>query len=172
MFDRRNPFGLAILSALLLSLMCVTPLKAAPAGGYSHVAVDTSALEAQGLGYAARYLGQALRDQLQRQFAGQLGHRGGPAIVVRLSGLSLPAYVGPGGDYGGRFGGGGGNSDFLEGDTLIVGRNGSLLGSHHILANIPSSSAGAWYDPEIDKKRLVAISSAYAGWSRRYVLGR
>ncbi|GGC82644.1 hypothetical protein [Chelatococcus reniformis] len=170
---RRRSFA-AFLATVVMCVLSLVPARAAPtaAGGYSHVSIDVSVLEAQGLGPMARFVGAQLHAQMRRQFAGRLGVRGAPAILVRLTGLSLPSYVGGSGlGFGGRRGGGVG-SDFLEGDTLVIARSGAVIYSQHILTNLPSSSGGAWYDPDVDAKRIAAICGAYAGWSYRYVTGR
>ncbi|MGM9458205.1 hypothetical protein, partial [Lacticaseibacillus rhamnosus] len=76
-------------------------------------------------------------------------------MVVVLTGLSLRDYVGNGG---GRFGLGGTQSDYLEGDALLVGRRGEILGRHHQLTATPSSYGGAWYDPANERRRVAVIA--------------
>lgn len=140
-----------------------------PASRLSRVTVDVSALEAKGLGPFARLLAAATRDALQAQFADRLGTPGAPALVVRLTSLLMPSFTGSdaivGG--GGRFGSGGASHDYLEGEALIVDARGGVLDRYPLLTNLPSSYAGAWYDPQIDRKRLVALSAAFASWVRR-----
>lgn len=143
----------------------------APAGTYSHVAVDVSVLQARGMGPFAAFVGRSLFQQLQKAFGDRLGYKDAPAIVVRVTGMSLPSYVDAGGANNGRWGGGA-TFDYLEGETLVVDRSGAILARYPILANLPSSYAGAWYDPNIDQMRVNALAGAYAEWSRRYVAGR
>ena len=89
----------------------------------------------------------------------------GPCCVVRIKGLSINPYAG--GDGGrGRLGGGT-QSDYLDGEALLIGRRGEVLARHPQLSAVPSSSGGAWYDPASERRRVTAIAQHYAGWLRR-----
>ena len=75
---------------------------------------------------------------------------------------TLTAYAG---SQGGRHGfGGGGQSDYLDGEALLVGEKGQVLARHPQLAVLPSSSGGAWYDPASERRRIAAIAEQYAQW--------
>jgi hypothetical protein len=84
--------------------------------------------------------------------------------VVRVDGISLRSYVGGGG---GPWFGGGIQNDYLEGEALVVGPRTEILARHPQLSALPSSSGGVWYDPDSEKRRLVALAQHYAGWLRR-----
>lgn len=131
---------------------------------FSGVAVDVGPLRAQGFGEYADLVGRTLERELARAYADRIGGRGGPRLVVRVTGLSLRSYVGGGSS---RFGFGGGQNDYLDGEALVVGTGGRVLARHPQLSALPSSSGGAWYDPESEGRRLVALAAHYAGWLRR-----
>ena len=132
--------------------------------GFSAVRVDVRPLFAEGGGLQAEALRADLTEALQRSFADRLNARG-PSLVVRITGLTLTAYVG---SQGGRHGfGGGGQSDYLDGEALLVGRRGEILARHPQLSALPASSGGAWYDPDSERRRLNALAEHYAQWLRR-----
>lgn len=156
----------------LAALLAGSAAEAQEAGGrLSRITVDVSVLEERGLGPIARLLATALRNDLQAQFAGRLGNSGAPALVVRLTTLLMPSFTGADalGGGGGMFGGGSGGvpHDYLEGEALIVGSGGGILARYPLLTNLPSSYSGPWYDPQIDRKRLLSLSAAFASWVRR-----
>lgn len=131
--------------------------------GFASVRADVGPLLAKGLGGYAEEVRGALDGALSEAFKDRLTP-GGPRLVVRITGLSMPAYVG--GEN--RFGMGGGvPSDYLEGEALVVGRRGEILSRLPQLSALPSSSGGAWYDPAAESRRLVAVAQHYAGWLRR-----
>lgn len=94
---------------------------------FSSVSVDASILYKQQGGAAADLLRDALEAELRQDFADRLGGRG-PRLVVRITALSLSDYAG---GEGGRFGFGGGatSSDYLQGEALVVGAKGEILGA-------------------------------------------
>ncbi|MGU3360244.1 hypothetical protein ACLBWX_07920 [Methylobacterium sp. M6A4_1b] len=130
----------------------------------SGIQVDVRPLIALGGGNPALALREDLLAALKTEFADRLGGRG-PVLLVRIKGLSINPYAG--GDGGrGRLGGGT-QSDYLDGEALLVGRRGEILARHPQLSAVPASSGGAWYDPESERRRLTAIAQHYAGWLRR-----
>jgi hypothetical protein len=130
----------------------------------SSIRVDVGPLLAQGGGAPAEVLRDDLLGALNREFADRIGGAG-PVLVVRIKSLSLRPYTG---SEGGRSGFGGGSpSDYLDGEALIVGRRGEVLARHPQLSALPSSSGGAWYDPDSERRRVAAIAQHYAGWLRR-----
>ncbi|AWN44617.1 hypothetical protein DK389_17485 [Methylobacterium durans] len=132
---------------------------------FADIRVDVRPLIAQGNGPQAEALRADLTLALRRAFAGRLGGRG-PILVVLVRGLSLPPYAGAQG--GGRGGLGGGNqTDYLDGEALLVGRGGEVLGRHPQLTATPSSYGGAWYDPLSERRRVTAVANIYAEWLRR-----
>ncbi|MFD0935735.1 hypothetical protein ACFQ12_11160, partial [Methylobacterium trifolii] len=71
-------------------------------------------------------------------------------------------------DGGGRSGAGGGTqTDYLDGEALLVGPGGRVLGRHPQLTATPSSYGGAWYDPQSERRRITAIADIYAEWLAR-----
>ncbi|KQP42116.1 MULTISPECIES: hypothetical protein [unclassified Methylobacterium] len=130
----------------------------------SAIRVDVGPLLAEGGGAPAEALRDDLLGALNREFADRIGGAG-PVLVVRIKSLSLRPYTG---SEGGRSGfGGGSQSDYLDGEALIVGRRGEVLARHPQLSALPSSSGGAWYDPDSERRRVAAIAQHYAGWLRR-----
>ncbi|HEV7440007.1 MAG TPA: hypothetical protein VGN94_10360 [Methylobacterium sp.] len=131
---------------------------------YADVRVDVRPLIAQGNGPQAEALRADLTAALRRSFADRLGGRG-PSLVVLIRGLSLRPYAG--GQTAGRGLGGGSQTDYLDGEALLVGRRGEILGRHPQLTATPSSFGGAWYDPASERRRVTAIADIYAEWLRR-----
>ncbi|MCJ2024883.1 hypothetical protein [Methylobacterium sp. J-067] len=152
--------GLAALAALCGSALAgdfpPTPL-------FSDVRVDARPLLAKSGGLPAEAMAADLTAALRKNLADRIGGRG-PSLVVVLTGLSLRDYVGNGG---GRLGLGGTQNDYLEGDALLVGRRGEVLGRHHQLTATPSSYGGAWYDPANERRRVAVIADIYAQWLAR-----
>jgi hypothetical protein len=134
-----------------------------PTQVFSDVRVDVRPLLAKGGGLPAEALAADLTAALRKNFAGRIGGQG-PKLVVVLTGLSLRDYVGNGS---GRFGLGGSQSDYLEGDALLVSRKGEVLGRHHQLTATPQSYGGAWYDPDSERRRVAVIADIYAQWLAR-----
>lgn len=138
--------------------------------------VDVDRLLALSLGPTAELVRSAMTAELQSVFAGRLG---GQRLVVRLTGLSLGAYVGGGGGSGGGGtggggggggrGGGGGETDYLEGEALLLGPSGEILARYPQLLALPSSSGGAWYQPGNEQLRVVILARYYAQWLRRSI---
>ncbi len=130
---------------------------------FSSVAVDVAPLTAKGLGAFAEFVGRALQRQLREAYADRIGGRG-PRLVVRLDALSLRAYAGSEN----RLGlGSGSPTDYLEGEALVIGPRGEILARHPQLSAVPSSSGGAWYDPDSENRRVEALAAHFAGWLRR-----
>lgn len=134
-----------------------------PTPVFSDVRVDVRPLLAKGGGLPAEALAADLTAALRKSFAGRIGGRG-PALVVVVTGLSLRDYVGGGS---GRFGLGGMQNDYMEGDALLVGRRGEVIGRHHQLTATPASYGGAWYDPANEDRRVAVIADIYAQWLAR-----
>jgi hypothetical protein len=130
---------------------------------FSSVEVDVSRLHALGLGPYADFLRSVLLAETRRAFADRIG-RGGPRLVVRITSVSLSSYSGGGA---GRFRGGTFHSDYLDGEALIVDRSGTILARYPQLSAAPAHAVAAWYDPQLDQKRTVALAQHYASWLRR-----
>jgi hypothetical protein len=130
---------------------------------FSDIRVDVRPLLAKGAGLQAEALASDLTAALRTTFADRIGGRG-PRLVVVVSGLSLRSYVGSGARHGlgGNF-----QTDYLEGEALLVGPKGQVLGRHPQMTATPSSYGGAWYDPQFEGRRLAAIADIYAQWLAR-----
>ncbi|HEX8166891.1 MAG TPA: hypothetical protein VF601_14045 [Beijerinckiaceae bacterium] len=137
-----------------------------PGTRFSSVAVDVGPLHARRLGDYAEFVRRSLTSELQRAFADRLGGPG-PRLVVVVTGVSLNPYVGGGAAP--RRGRGGGDSDYLEGEALVVGLRGEVLARHPQLSATPASQGGAWYDPASEQKRTAYLAWHYAQWLRRAI---
>jgi hypothetical protein len=134
-----------------------------PTAVFSDIRVDVRPLREAGAGLQADALAADLNAALRKNFAGRIGGRG-PRLVVVVKALSLRPYVG-GGARRGR--GGNFETDYLEGEALLVGRDGQVLGHHPQMTATPSSYGGAWYDPDFERRRLSVIADIYAQWLAR-----
>jgi len=134
-----------------------------PTAIFSDIRVDVRPLRDKGAGLQADALAADLNAALRKTFAGRIGGAG-PRLVVVVTALSLRPYVG-----GGALRGRGGNfeTDYLEGEALLVGRTGQVLGRHPQMTATPSSYGGAWYAPDFEARRLAAIADIYAQWLAR-----
>jgi|ERR1700712_821306 hypothetical protein len=130
---------------------------------FSDVRVDVRPLLDKGAGLQAEALAGDLTDALRKNFAGRIGGRG-PRLVVVVTSLSLRAYAGSGAQRGL---GGNLQTDYMEGEALLVGPKGQVLGRHPQMTATPSSYGGAWYDPQFEPRRLAAIADIYAQWLAR-----
>ncbi|WP_244748574.1 hypothetical protein [Methylobacterium indicum] len=139
-----------------------------PATRFSAIQVDVRPLLATGLGIYAEGVRAELQAALAQAFAGRVGGPG-PTLVVRVTGLSLNPYAGSETRSGGRGGGGGNatNTDYLEGEALVVDRGGTVLLRHPQLSATNASSGGAWYDPASERRRVAYIAGHYAAWLKK-----
>lgn len=161
---RRSFIAGAIAAALPL------PALAQLAGqAFSGVDVDVRPLLARGLGPFAEMMRRAALDQARLALSGRFTP-GAPVLVIRFDALSLSGSgSAPGGGGGPRGFSGGYDSDYLEGEILLVGRRGEILARRPQLVSHPSQYVGPWYDPAFNQKRAVAISQAYVEWVKRMV---
>jgi hypothetical protein len=160
--------GAVAVAGAALTGSAAAQLASAPAAWqFSSVTVDVDRLHALGLGPYAEFIRAAVLVETRRAFADRLG-RGGPRLVVRITGIQLSSYSGNGG---GRFGGGGTPSDYLEGEALIVGPRGEVLARYPQLSATPASSGGSWYDLQSERRRALYLAQHYASWLRRTIGG-
>ncbi|KMO17382.1 hypothetical protein [Methylobacterium platani] len=134
-----------------------------PATRFSGIQVDVRPLLARGLGPYAETVRAELQAALARSFADRVGGPG-PVLVVRVTGVSLNPYAGSETRLGG---GNATNTDYLEGEALVVDRVGTVLLRHPQLSATNASSGGAWYDPASEQRRVTYIAGHYAQWLRR-----
>lgn len=135
-----------------------------PATRFSSIQVDVRPLLATGLSVYAEGVRGELQAALAQAFAGRVGGPG-PTLVVRVTGLSLNPYAGS--ENRGGMGGNATNTDYLEGEALVVDRAGTVLLRHPQLSATNASSGGAWYDPASERRRVAYIAGHYAQWLRR-----
>ncbi|KMO39846.1 hypothetical protein VQ03_15130 [Methylobacterium tarhaniae] len=136
-----------------------------PGTRFSGIQVDVRPLLATGLNVYAERVRAELQAALTRTFADRVGGPG-PVLVVRVTGLSLNPYAGSE-TRDGRGGGNATNTDYLEGEALVVDRRGTVLLRHPQLSATNASSGGAWYDPASERRRVTYIAGHYAQWLRR-----
>jgi hypothetical protein len=160
----------------LAALVLATPTSglaqsfpaAPPRTRFRSIVVDASILYARQDIVTADLLHDALEAELHSDFADRLG--GSDArLVVRITGITLNAFAGGGRDSFSLGGGGGMNTDYLEGEALLVGPHGEVLARYPQLSAIPASSGGAWYLPGSDDRRVVALVKHFGGWLRRTI---
>lgn len=160
----------AALAAPFLSVGLPGRQALAQDGAVGAIRVDVSRLAAQGWGSNAL----AIKLGLERELAAALGpalRRGaGPTLAVTVRGVFLNSYAGSGG--GGRFGGGGGNtSDSFDSEVSLIGRGNRVISTYPVLSTVSASSAGPWYLPDIDQRRIDGLIRHNAAWIKRYVAG-
>ncbi|HYI91829.1 MAG TPA: hypothetical protein VEY05_18200 [Beijerinckiaceae bacterium] len=157
--------GVAAAAGSVLAGPAVAQLASAP-WQFSSVTVDVRPLRARGLGPYAEFIRAALLAETQRAFADRIG-RGGPRLVVRITGIQLSSYGGGGGDrHGGSI-----SSDYLEGEALVVGPRGEILARYPQLSATPASASSSWYDPQSEQRRTLYLAQHYASWLRRTIGG-
>ncbi len=136
-----------------------------PGTRFSAIRVDIRPLLATGLSVYAERVRAELQAALARSFADRVGGPG-PLLVVRVTGVSFNPYAGSE-TRDGRGGGNATNTDYLEGEALVVDRAGTVLLRHPQLSATNASAGGAWYDPASESRRLTYIAGHYAQWLRR-----
>ncbi|ALK08663.1 hypothetical protein [Blastochloris viridis] len=146
------------------------PAAAQSAATFRAITVDTAPLANLGARRDAELIRRLLQQELPAAFAGRItGARSAPTLLVRITALSLASYAGQGG---GGSGGGGAtvDTDYLEGEALVMpaGSRTAIL-RVPMLSAVPSSSAGAWYQPDNEQRRIAYITSHFAGWLAKKV---
>jgi hypothetical protein len=151
-----------MLGAAAFSL-AASEVGAQPQQGYSRVAVDVSRFRSLGGGVFADLVQANLAAAMQRHFVGRIGIRGAPALAVQIRSMSLGSHVG--GD-GSSWRLGGGASDYLDGEAVVL-QGSQVMLRHPQLLTLPAS--GAWYDPDNERRRAVALCDGYASWLARSI---
>lgn len=159
----------ALFVAALLGL-ATSPTFAGQAGPYGQIIVDVTPLEAKGLGGYARLVQAAVEAAAGKSFAGDIlpGRRGLPSLIIQISGVSLSAYAGGGGP---RLNDTGPSNDYMTGRLLVTTPNGAIVETIPMLSALPATSGGAWYAPDFDQRRLLALAEHFTWWSRRKLGG-
>lgn len=158
----------AFLAASLAAPALALPPYAAMAQGTAigGIRVDVSRLFRDWGAHA-----DAIRIAMERQLAAAFGpvlRRGGPLLFVRVRAVNLSSYAAAGG---GKGGGNAGNFDTFDSETLLLGAGDRVIATYPILTTIDAGSAGAWYLPDIDQRRLAQLVSNNVAWIKRYVAG-
>lgn len=130
---------------------------------FSAISVDVGPLLARGLGPYAERVRSAVAAACAAAFADRIA-AGGPRLVVRIDAVTLSDYAGGGS---GRLFGTSTPTDYMEGEALVVDRRGGVVSRLPQLSAVPASSGGAYYLPDNEQRRLVALSEHFAGWLRR-----
>ena len=159
-FSRRSLLigSLASLAAGVPAAVNAAPRERGTAQSPSSVVVDVDRLFALGAGPSAELVRSAVTAELRSLFADGLGGR---RLVVRLTALSLSSYAGGGGRSGS------GDTDYLEGEALLLGPGGEILARYPQILALPASGGGAWYLPGNEQRRIVILARYYAQWLRR-----
>jgi hypothetical protein len=169
MITRRGILGAGIAGPVL----AVAPLGAGEANAQvsaiGAIRVDVSRLQAQGWGSNALSIKIGLEQALAAALAGHIRQGAGPTLNVTVRGVFLNSYAG---SDGGRWGGGGGgSSDSFDSEATLIARGNRVISTWPVLSTVPASSAGPWYLPDIDQRRMDGLIRHNAGWIKRYVLG-
>lgn len=127
------------------------------------IRVDARRLGPQGWGENAPRIARAMEEELARQLA-PLRQRGGPTLHVTVQGLWLTGSAGTGGA------GDAGDNDNMDSLAEVIDR-GRVLFSRDVRSHLLSSSGGAWYRPDVDQRRVVALLENNAQWIKRYLGG-
>ncbi|AZO76268.1 MULTISPECIES: hypothetical protein [unclassified Bosea (in: a-proteobacteria)] len=125
------------------------------------IRVDARRLGPQGWGENAPRIARAMEQELARQLA-PLRQRGGPTLYVTVQGLWLTGSAGTGGA------GDAGDNDNMDSLAEVIDR-GRVLFSRDVRSHLLSSSGGAWYRPDVDQRRVVALLENNAQWIGRYL---
>jgi opacity protein-like surface antigen len=155
MLTRRILLGAAFAAA-------ATSVSQAQAAAYSRIRIDVSRFRANGAGGYADTVRANLERAMRRHFAGRIGGRG-PELVVRINQVQLTAFAGSGG--GRKFSSGGGGTDYMEGDALVLSGR-TVVKQHPQLLALPPSGA-AWYLEDNELRRTAHLCDVYAQWLAR-----
>lgn len=159
----------ALMSGSVVTLVAGSAAAQAQVTSFSRITVDVSDLKQRGLGAYADFVRTELAASMQKAFAGRISPARGPALVVRISHVTLSAFSGmPGPDGGGSrgSGSGGASSDYMDGEALVANGR-SVLQRHPQLVSLPASAGSAWYLPNNEQRRTAALCESYAYWLAR-----
>lgn len=167
MISRRNILG----AGLAGSVLAVAPMGATGASAQvstiGAIRVDVSRLQAQGWGSNALSIKIGLEQALAAALAGHVRQGAGPTLNVTVRSVFLNSYAG---SDGGRWSGGS-SSDSFDSEATLVARGNRVISTWPVRSTVPASSAGPWYLPDIDQRRMDGLIRNNAAWIKRYVLG-
>ena len=158
--NRRPSLGVTALRGLIAAAAMLATSAAHAERSFKAIDVDTSAV---GSSQTSREIRAALGSRLRETFAQNLTRdKNAPSLIVRITGVTIQSTP----YFGGRSGIGGGNTDYLEGEALVVGRGGVILQRYPMLSALNSFENG-WYLPDYEKRKAIALSNHYAYWLKR-----
>jgi hypothetical protein len=123
-------------------------------GVYRSVAIDTSRIAATGHRHFAGTMKEILAGELSKALGPRLGRSGG-VLTVRITSIRIMPNAG-------TYHEDAANSDRLEGVVIVPGR-----GAIPIRVQLPPGTAGAWYTPGHDERRVYQLIAAFAQWAAR-----
>ena len=135
-----------------------------PKRRFRAVTIDTSAITAAGYpGWGAR-LGEALRRAAGPAFADLVDpkDRKAPVLKLEIEAVNVPVWQDgrwrsfPFGDFGADS-----HADWIVGHVVAPGLR------RRIAVDARAEDAGAWYAPDIDKRRLDRLAEIFVAWARR-----
>lgn len=156
----------AFLAASLAAPLALSSFGAMAQPAIGGIRVDTSSLVRDWGAHA-----EAIRIGLERELAVAFGpalQRGGPLLFVKVRAVRLSSYGAAGG---GEDGGNSGNFDTIDSEAMLLGKGDRVLATYPVLATIDAGSAGAWYLPDIDQRRLAQLVRINAAWIKRHFAG-
>ena len=157
---RRQQFSVTALRGLIAAAAIMATSVAHAERSFKAIDVDTTAV---GSSQTSRDIRAALGSGLRERFAQNLTRdKNAPSLIVRITGITIQSTP----YFGGRNGSGGGNTDYLEGEALVVGRGGVILQRYPMLSALNSYETG-WYLPDYEKRKAIALSNHYAYWLKR-----
>ncbi len=132
---------------------------------FSSISIDVSILRQKGVGPWADIIAAAAQRETANTFAGRRSPRG-PKLVIRFTGLQMSSYTGGGGmnalgESDDQY------NDYIEGEAVIIGSRGEILRTLPQLHALPSSAAGAWYDPDNERLRVAGLARNFVQWIGR-----
>lgn len=171
--------GAAVTSGAALLGGCVSPgdVRLSPEDAAAlrvrSITVDVSRLVALGLSPWARLVKSTMEPELARLFGARVvpGDKRADRLVVRVEAVTLASWAGSS-SGGGRWLSGGGDTDYMEGDAIIIGPDGAERARRHIMMALPSGFSGAWYLPDIDTRRVRGLTRVFAQWVHDLLVGR
>ncbi|HEV2511246.1 hypothetical protein [Bosea sp. (in: a-proteobacteria)] len=150
---------LAGLAAILLA-GCQTTTQTASPVAIGRIRVDTGPLAAKGQSAIAA----AIKPMLERELAGlRNAGRGDATLLVSVTGLYLTSYAG---GQAATLG-----NDTLESEAVLIGPDGREIARYPIMSIMAPSFSGAWYLPDINRRRIDALVANNAQWIRRTLGG-
>ena len=168
MITRRSILGAGLAAPAFVVASSGPGQAQAPVTTIGAIRVDVSRLQAQGWGSNALAIKLGLERELSEALGPHLRRGAGPTLNVAVRGVFLNSYAG---GEGGRWGGGGSSSDSFDSEATLVARGNRIIATWPVLSTVSAGSAGPWYLPDIDQRRMDGLIRHNAGWIKRYVLG-